>query len=97
MQCDGDLIYMSQLNKETKRILTEIVKDLQIHDLVDDNEMPQILLELEKRGCKQDYEFLYQDVNNFITELVIEEKQNIDAYEDAEREDQLEGDRLNIC
>ena len=85
------------LNKRTKEILKEIVKDLKIEHLVDDDDMPSILCELGKRGCIQDFVFLQAEIANFINELIMEEIGNIEASEDADREEQLREDRMNIC
>jgi len=85
------------LNKRTKNILKEIVNDLEIEYLVDDDDIPFILCELGKRGCIQDFVFLQAEIANYINKIIMDRNANIEAYQDADREEQLREDRMNIC
>jgi len=60
------------LNKRTKKAIREVMIELNITSLTSDDDVAEILIGLEERGKLPDYETVFQDVQSFVDDCVME-------------------------
>jgi len=62
------------LNKQTKKAIRKVMAELNITSLTSDDDISEILVRLEEMGKLPDYETVFQDVQRFVDEVVMDEE-----------------------